>query len=140
MTSSPSNNLSSCHHAETRLVGGVGDFSDHEEGITMHYECTECGEACDLLPIASNNLKEQIKSVLFLDERMTNEIADPTIAQILTLTIDFILERTKMQDSHKYCDALNHPNASCTAKIAQEKAWNACRDLMEQLLKAAYNG
>lgn len=56
---SPSNNLSSCHHAETKLVGGVGDFSDHEEGITMHYECTECGEACDLLPVASNNLKEQ---------------------------------------------------------------------------------
>ncbi len=39
--------LSKCHEAPCKLVGGIGDFSDHEEGITMHYECTECGQPCD---------------------------------------------------------------------------------------------
>lgn len=40
--------LSACHQASVKLVGGVGDFSDTDEGITMHYECSECGQPCDL--------------------------------------------------------------------------------------------
>ena len=43
--------LSNCHNAPVKLVGGTGDFSDHEEGITMHYECASCGEPCDLAPL-----------------------------------------------------------------------------------------
>jgi len=39
---------SRCCNAPTKLVGGIGDFSDHDEAITMHYECTKCGIACDL--------------------------------------------------------------------------------------------
>lgn len=42
------NELSKCCKAPVKLVGGRGDFSDHEEGITMHYECSRCGEMCDL--------------------------------------------------------------------------------------------
>jgi hypothetical protein len=40
--------LSNCHKAPVKLVGGTGDFSSHEKGITMHYQCSKCGEACDL--------------------------------------------------------------------------------------------
>lgn len=40
--------LSDCCQAPVKLVGGRGDFNDHEEGITMHYECSRCGEMCDL--------------------------------------------------------------------------------------------
>jgi len=47
----PQNNtqpLSDCCKAITKLVGGVGDFSDHGEGMTMHYECSMCNRPCDL--------------------------------------------------------------------------------------------
>lgn len=64
----------------------------------MHYECTACGEACDLLPIASNNLKElslrqELASLLKLFHG-TVEGTD----QILNLIIDTILAMPEMQD------------------------------------------
>lgn len=40
--------LSACHSAPVKLVGGQGDFSDHEEGITMHYECSVCSQPANL--------------------------------------------------------------------------------------------
>jgi hypothetical protein len=54
--------LSACHHAPVKLVGGHGDFSDHEEGITMHYECTECHEPCDIA-IKQEAVKEHLAKV-----------------------------------------------------------------------------
>lgn len=43
--------LSKCHNAPYRSVGGITDFiGDKGEGVTMHAECTKCGEPCDLLP------------------------------------------------------------------------------------------
>lgn len=48
MSEQTSDPRSACHNAPVKLVGGQGDFSDREEGITMHYECEQCHEACDL--------------------------------------------------------------------------------------------
>lgn len=36
-----------CHNAPVKVVGG-GDFNDQDRAITMHYECTECDQSCDL--------------------------------------------------------------------------------------------
>jgi hypothetical protein len=39
--------LSDCHNAPVYATGGAGDFKDSDRGITMHYECTECKQACN---------------------------------------------------------------------------------------------
>lgn len=53
-----SDELSACHRAPVKLVGGVGDFSDHEEGITMHYICTTCGKPCNIATHGDEELDE----------------------------------------------------------------------------------
>lgn len=74
MTTQPNHNkpLSACHHAPVKLVGGRGDFSDHEAGITMHYECTECGKAGDI----ANHSDDELDAILqdaFMGLWMRNE-------------------------------------------------------------------
>lgn len=56
--------LSNCHQAPVKLVGGTGDFSDHDKGITMHYECTQCGKACDIDDSNNKELASQPKPSL----------------------------------------------------------------------------
>ena len=41
--------LSECHEAPTTLGGGTGDFRDDDRPVTMHYVCTYCHKACNLL-------------------------------------------------------------------------------------------
>lgn len=40
--------LSKCHKAPVRVVSGDDSDIGNTEGVTNHYECTECGQACDL--------------------------------------------------------------------------------------------
>lgn len=42
--------LSDCHNARVYIVGGAGDFSDYQGGITLHYTCDECKEMCNFHP------------------------------------------------------------------------------------------
>lgn len=62
MTTQPnhSEELSDCHQAPVKLVGGRGDFSNHDAGITMHYECTECGEACDIANYSDDEVNIEV--------------------------------------------------------------------------------
>lgn len=48
MNTNSHSELSKCHKAPVKLSGGVGDFSDNDRVVTMHYICTKCNEACDL--------------------------------------------------------------------------------------------
>lgn len=62
MTTQPNHSdlLSACHHAPVKLVGGRGDFSDHEAGITMHYVCTFDNQPCDI----ANYSDDEIDKIL----------------------------------------------------------------------------
>lgn len=48
--------LSNCHKAPTELSGGIGDFSDHDEVVTMSYICSSCKQPCDLYEPEENEL------------------------------------------------------------------------------------
>lgn len=50
MTKAKQPELSNCHKAPVKVVGG-------DEG-TNHYECTKCGKACDLFTEPSTNKKQ----------------------------------------------------------------------------------
>lgn len=64
--------LSKCHKAPVKLIGGTGDFSDHEEGITMHYECEKCGEPCDFY-VPEQKLREEILRAIGYCEHSDNK-------------------------------------------------------------------
>lgn len=57
--------LSNCHNAPVKLVGGtIGiDFSDQEEGVTMHYECSKCLKPCDIIVDALDRLVRDLTKV-----------------------------------------------------------------------------
>lgn len=46
--------LSNCHKAPVKVVGGAGDFSDNDRAVTMHYECSSCGEPCDVVDLKTD--------------------------------------------------------------------------------------
>jgi hypothetical protein len=57
--------LSKCHQAPVKLAGGLGDFRDDDRAVTMHYECTKCGEACDLYaPIQEAEWVEELLIIM----------------------------------------------------------------------------
>lgn len=55
--------LSKCHQAPVELSGGVGDFSDSDRVMTMHYVCTECKQPCDLY-VADTSPGDEIEAIL----------------------------------------------------------------------------
>lgn len=67
--SSEPNPISKCHNAPTTLEGGLGDFKDSDRPVTMHYECTECHEACDVA-IASADADRQTPASTFIEDEL----------------------------------------------------------------------
>lgn len=59
MNTNPTDDKSLCHQAPVIVVGGRGDFNDNDKGITLHYECTECHQPCDLYA-PTDDLREQV--------------------------------------------------------------------------------
>jgi len=81
-----SKHLSACHKAPTILRGGIGDFSDHDEVVTMHYECTECHEPCDIW-VDSTSADDQLDDILEdLSVGHNFEYAKKAILQLLATT------------------------------------------------------
>ena len=53
---------SKCCLAAVKVVDAEPFFEGDAQGVTMHYECTNCGNACDIDSPPPSNLPDELKS------------------------------------------------------------------------------
>lgn len=83
------NKLSKCHNAPV-TIEGVGDFIDGDKVVTMHYQCTECGEACDVDYYAADGVgRKPLSEPTNLSGASPNTPQTQTLEEILASFCDY---------------------------------------------------
>ena len=71
---------SKCCKAPVKVVSGEPDFIGWGDGITMHYECTKCHEACDIAQ--PDDWEKRLRDVFEIEYRQ--DTVEVKVSELIT--------------------------------------------------------